>query len=457
MRKINHKSDFDFILPFPVREALPDGTCRPVDLGWPDFDWEARLWTWSKANMFVASCKGGVPTNCFNDNGRIHVVLDNHRLGAGKLRVEYHAELPNGIYPDATRDMFNEYPLGVELVDGPGDCATEVEVDYMLPYIKGDKGEKGDQGDPGPKGDPFTYDDFTPDEIALLQKPAKDAADGLSTFATEARRAEETRASNEEARVEAETRRSTRFDEFETDLAKKADRSELSNVLAADPLEPWERPDTPEYRRAFIDMWNEACVDYPQEMHKQSLGGFNEETGLCVLSEVTLTWPEAQTTLAAGRPQGSTINSYLKCNKDIRVNLPSREMNHTVDYPFYYCRKLEVANAHRMIFRRPIYGCPALHTINGLVDVSFPSSVFLCDQPTLRSLSITRLSKPLNLGNQPLLTADSFRGIISGAADSPAITVHPDVYAKLTDPANAEWNALLALAAERNVTFTTIE
>lgn len=290
-----------------------------------------------------------------------------------------------------------------------------------------------------------------------MQKPAKDAADGLSAFATEARRAEETRASNEEARVEAETRRSTRFDEFETGLAKKADRSELSNVLAADPLEPWELPDTPEYRRLFIDMWNEACVHYPQEMQKRSLGSFNEETGLCVLSGVTLTWPEAQTTLAAGRPQGSTINSYLKCNKDIRVNLPSREMNHTVDYPFYYCRKLEVANAHGMTFKRAIYGCPALHTINGLVDVAFPSSVFLCDQPTLRSLSITRLSKPLNLGNQPLLTADSFRGIISGAADAPAITVHPDIYAKLTDPANAEWNALVALAAERNVTFTTIE
>lgn len=50
---------------------------------------------------------------------------------------------------------------------------------------KGDKGEKGDigerglqgeQGIQGPKGDPFTYDDFTPEEIANLQKPATDAA-----------------------------------------------------------------------------------------------------------------------------------------------------------------------------------------------------------------------------------------------------------------------------------------
>lgn len=41
---------------------------------------------------------------------------------------------------------------------------------------KGDTGEKGEQGIQGVKGDPFTYDDFTQDEIANLKKPATDAA-----------------------------------------------------------------------------------------------------------------------------------------------------------------------------------------------------------------------------------------------------------------------------------------
>ena len=41
---------------------------------------------------------------------------------------------------------------------------------------KGDPGDKGEQGIQGVKGDPFTYDDFTPDEIANLKKPATDAA-----------------------------------------------------------------------------------------------------------------------------------------------------------------------------------------------------------------------------------------------------------------------------------------
>ena len=47
---------------------------------------------------------------------------------------------------------------------------------------KGDSGEKGEQGIQGVKGDPFTYDDFTPDEIANLKKPATDAANELNKY-----------------------------------------------------------------------------------------------------------------------------------------------------------------------------------------------------------------------------------------------------------------------------------
>lgn len=253
-----------------------------------------------------------------------------------------------------------------------------------------------------------------------------------------------------------------RLQEHTDVLADKADRTELSNVLAVEPLTPGNFPEIETLTREeikedlFIDLWNEACVHYPVEMHSQSLGGFDKETGLYLLSDVELTWPEARTTLMAGRPQGLNVNSYLKNNKDIRVNLPSREMNHVVDYPFYYCSRLEVANAHNMTFKRPVYGCPALHTINGLVDVGFSSSLLFCDQPTLRSLTITRLSKSLNLGNQPLLTADSFRRIIAGAVDEPTISVHPAVYALLTGEDDG-WRAVLEAAAAKNIVFTTTD
>lgn len=47
---------------------------------------------------------------------------------------------------------------------------------------KGDIGAQGEQGIQGVKGDPFTYDDFTSEEIENLKKPATDAANELNKY-----------------------------------------------------------------------------------------------------------------------------------------------------------------------------------------------------------------------------------------------------------------------------------
>ena len=38
--------------------------------------------------------------------------------------------------------------------------------------VKGDKGDKGEKGDKGDKGDAFTYADFTPEQLESLKGPA---------------------------------------------------------------------------------------------------------------------------------------------------------------------------------------------------------------------------------------------------------------------------------------------
>lgn len=94
-------------------------------------------------------------------------------------------------------------------------------------------GEKGD------KGDPFTYDDFTPEQIAELQRPATEAAEvanqaaekankavtdikvlGVKLTAEEAKResAESSRASAESERAEAEALRESSFSQMQTTL-----------------------------------------------------------------------------------------------------------------------------------------------------------------------------------------------------------------------------------------------
>lgn len=94
-------------------------------------------------------------------------------------------------------------------------------------------GEKGD------KGDPFTYDDFTPEQIADLQRPATEAAavanqaaenankatsdikvlsDRLTAEEAKRESAESSRASAESERAEAEVLRETSFSQMQTTL-----------------------------------------------------------------------------------------------------------------------------------------------------------------------------------------------------------------------------------------------
>ena len=57
------------------------------------------------------------------------------------------------------------------------------------------------------KGDPFTYEDFTPEQIAALQKPATDAAADVATLERQVEDAETLRAQAEQGRVNAEASR----------------------------------------------------------------------------------------------------------------------------------------------------------------------------------------------------------------------------------------------------------
>lgn len=128
MEKRNYKEDLDFIM------RLRD--CRGEDVGWPSWDWEAKFYTALKPNACTASHKDGVLTNCFNDEGRIHIVLNNHRLSKGILHVDFTAKIPSGIYPDGVKDKVVVMPLDIELVGETGDCSCPgtAEVEVMLDF-----------------------------------------------------------------------------------------------------------------------------------------------------------------------------------------------------------------------------------------------------------------------------------------------------------------------------------
>lgn len=502
--------------------------CRGEEAGFPDYDWEALLYTrGNKANGYRAWYRGGVCGNCFDDGGRVHVVVDGHCLGQGELFVDFRASLPDGIYPDGSRDEVSPQPTGIELVAGKGDCGTTAEVELMLPYIKGDA---------------FTYEDFTPEQIADLKRPATEAAGRLDDFVRTASEAEAVRADNEKSRVSAEAARERReelrvsaeearivdetkrreaeaeraeaeegrrtaereraaeFATWETEIDGKAERSELSNIvgipaeeaigdieptLVTEALRKVPQVLTPEEQaqvktnlaiskmELFDDMWRAAVGIWGDIDHGHYEDGVNKPY---YLNELWLTYEEAVQTTIYGNHFGGG-QAYINTNSGmlIRTNLPPVDI---VGGQVCSCKmmflgqsKLEVARVSGFPSGTITLGgnsyamfgtCPKLHTVLGIIDMANiaaaeRNSTPFHNCPALTNVKIYKLKVSLFLGSCAAISLESLSYLVANAANTTAITitVHPDVYAKLTDESNTEWHQVLLDAAEKNITFAT--
>lgn len=81
----------------------------------------------------------------------------------------------------------------IPLIEGLGKSAYAIAVAHGFrgteqEWLDSLKGLQGPQGEPGPKGEPFRYEDFTPEQLAALKGPKGDAGTGsnvdLSAYAT---------------------------------------------------------------------------------------------------------------------------------------------------------------------------------------------------------------------------------------------------------------------------------
>ena len=102
----------------------------------------------------------------------------------------------------------------------------------------------------------------------------------------------------------------------------------------------------------------------------------------------------------------------------------------------------------RNLFR----SCSKLKTVVGVIllsdSVAINTEVFAyC--PLLERVRIRNLRSSLTFAHSPLLSLESLQYLVENAGNTAAITVtvHADVYAKLTDSSNAEWYAVNAAAA----------
>ena len=336
-----------------------------------------------------------------------------------------------------------------------------------------------------------------------MQKPATDAAASVRELEKSVRAAEEVRVANETARIgaenarelaeqtrqaneqdrteaealrevaeeernDAEERRAEEFAGWEGEIDSKADRSELSNVLAEEPLDAGNFPGIGTYTREelkkdwFIDYWNASCVYRDFNGIVDRFGEYVEESDLFELCGTLLTYEEAlEVAPLFTRSIFADYMDHRYTSLLVRAipAVPVSSWGCSYVHTFGACLKLErirfaktngglvrISNGQYMFL-----GCKKLHTIEGTLYIKENANTEgMFDQcGKLREVRIITLDN-LRLANSPELSDESIAYLINHREGSKAITItlHPTAYARVTDE-------LFETAASNNITIAS--
>ena len=224
----------------------------------------------------------------------------------------------------------------------------------------------------------------------------------------------------------------------------------------------------------FVDQWNAACGSYG----KYNPANAPDAQHPFYLHHIWLTYKEAMDVMTAGSRQTSTVDeAYI--NQAIRTHLPRIGAGQVAParQTFYSCVYLETVEMANLILRGAVFfNCqklrsinttePAIYNLNGYPTDNFQNCVSLVE---IRG--VLRGNCDISFSDSPLLSLSSLEYMVSRAVNTQAITVtvHPDVYAKLTgDTTNAaaaalsadelaQWQSLVSAAAAKNIAFATTE
>lgn len=485
--KIYHKSDFDFVL------HLTDCDNAEIRRPFPDCDWDAVFWTGSKANSYTASRRGDVYANCApTTDGGMHFVFDNHRLGAGILRWQPHFALPDNAYPDGKRDVYREAALDVELTDGQADCPTTADITAMLPYL------------------PLKFQNLTEAEKAEIAKPAADAADavaklesGIISAETAREKAEQARIAAEQSRQTAETARQTAESDRQTaetarQTAEQSREQSEANRVAAE-----------SQRAETFAGWRDAIAAKQDALSDSADITVSADNELSLTDKAKYATFDAQWTAIGG--------TVVESGKAYSINGGNGTFADAVKALSYYSERplrdmtamcfgktlkllptFIVQNSAYVVFSNafqslygidkvvikstldggPIYAdnlfaafnSSSVKEIDCILDVSranWVTTAFVYCR--MEKIKLRGLKSDVSFHYANKLSLDSVQYMVANAANTSAITitVHPDVYAKLTgDTTNAaaaalaadvlaQWQQVLADAMAKNISFAT--
>lgn len=197
---------------------------------------------------------------------------------------------------------------------------------------------------------------------------------------------------------------------------------------------------------------------------------YNEKTGYFEFNGlIDLTIDDINVTLDAGAFQGYYGREWYTRNGKLRTNLPCRGAYSwpSTEFAFLQCNNLEVANMQYAVFSQYTFAyCQKLRRIvgnltrtistqNANINMCFYQCYNLEDIEMFSLHNVKTLE--VDFGDSPKLSLGTFRRSVESANISENILfiVHPDVYAKLTDDSNTQWNKILTDAADKNIFFAT--
>ena len=430
---INYRSPIDFTI------DLYDAGGRRI--GWPDWDWHAIVHSGLKANAAAFSRSGETLVNCMEYGDRIRVIVPRHNLTPGPVTVELTALIPDPLFPGGIREVPVRFRTGISLVSSPALCpapalpdpgssspSSPVDCDCGCARCSEPSWGEVNACFPGFKGDPFTYSDFTEEQKEELRRPVAEETERL--------------------------------------LSGKQDALSVSEDLRLSPDGELSLADEARMK-VFIDLWNTACrYTMDSEAHEFTAGRYNEETGFFELNGITdITYDQALIIMSESPVwvASGSWNSYscaFTASKARTVLPVNGKSNYGIGLSScFHQSAVEVVD----IPGAKISGtmdCACLHTLR----VSVIADECTRTMPELVDFAYHRYpwprprnSKSFELSSR--LSLQSLKNLVEGEAagtDPVTITVHPDVYARLTDTGNAEWNKVLTDAAAKKISFATV-
>lgn len=210
-------------------------------------------------------------------------------------------------------------------------------------------------------------------------------------------------------------------------------------------------------KRLFIDMWNSACGSY---------GQYNADTGFFELNGLTdITYEEAIPIYL--RKTGTSYDyRSLFFNSKIRTNLMQSDRG-IPEVNFSDCfnaSSVEVIRLPDNTGLGSVFGMLSntnrLKKIIGRLRINqmTGSRDFGGTQSPLEEIWLMLLSKPLDISAYPKIKSECIKFLVENSNNgntSVDVYVHQDIYEKLTDSSNSEWNEILQIATERNISFLT--